>query len=165
MAKQFISIQVTKPPRGLAKAAKRGLNIGMIKALRWWHQSIAPKHFEPSAVSKYGYEKRTKRYMQRKAVQKHHQKPLVWTGAMREAVLGQTSNVTVRGKRATLRLEGLPDYANIKSKASKLGGSRRQPNKARELTFVTQPEVDEMMERILREIQNQQQLVRAGKRA
>lgn len=152
MARQALTITHKKAPRGLKKAVKLGVREGMEIAFAWWHRVIAPQHFEPSAVSKYGYDKRTKRYQQRKAVKFHHQRPLEWTGETKRKILGGQPEITVRGKTATMKFTDLPHYANIRSRPSK-GGSRKQPDKQRELTFVTQSEADEMMDRITRQIE------------
>lgn len=155
MARQAITFTFKKSPRGLAKAVKQGVRSGMSFALTWWHRMIAAGHFIPAAVSKYGYEKRTKRYMQRKAIKFHHQNPLVWSGKTKEKFLGQQPTITIRGKTATMKFTDLPFWANIKSKKG-----RRQPNKQLEATIVVQSEADQMMERITRQMEARMNLAK-----
>lgn len=44
------------------------------------------KHFSLGASQRYGYAKRTKRYMMKKAAIMHHQIPLVFTGVLKSVV-------------------------------------------------------------------------------
>ncbi len=50
---------------------------------RYWHVHFRPKHFTRAGAQEYGYEPRTAAYQRRKAKQKHHQEPLVFTGESR----------------------------------------------------------------------------------
>lgn len=62
-----------------------------------------PFHFMTEAFSRYGsvFEKRSAKYMRRKAAVKRHQRPNEWSGALRVAVL-TTSKVRATSTRGTL---------------------------------------------------------------
>lgn len=114
----------------LNKSVKHALNI----VGHHWHSKILPRHFETSAVAKYGYQKRTKKYQIRKARQKGHQRPLEFSGQLKEAVL-RRARIISTSKRVKVHLKG-PKYL-WKYQAN-------QPDKARELTATTESEVKEL---------------------
>ncbi len=68
-------------------------------------RALLPGHFDPSAVTKYGYRKRSKAYQIRKARKYRHQKPLVWSGELQRAVLS-SAKVTSTSKQGTLTARG-----------------------------------------------------------
>lgn len=92
MFKLSVSIGNGKVFSSLAKtihfaAVRNGLN----KAGDYWHKKMLPGHFEPSAASKYNYEKRETGYIKRKRKKMGHTLPLVWTGRLKqEATKGKT---------------------------------------------------------------------------
>lgn len=65
-----------------SSAVRNGLN----KAANFWRKKYAPLHFKPGAEARYGYRRRTETYKRRKLRKQGHQLPLVFTGALREAV-------------------------------------------------------------------------------
>lgn len=75
-------------------------------ALTFQRDQIWPTHFENNDMTRpegaYGYEKRSKRWQIKKAKLKGHQKPLVFTGALRNSVI---NNSVVRSTqhRGTLK--------------------------------------------------------------
>ncbi len=148
----------------------------------YWVANMLPKHFQPGAASKYNYEYRSQAYLLRKhgtnvgnlrAIglkrrevfsklrQLDNETPLVLTGRMKQDVLSQN---VVRGfpTRATVYLYG-PQYMNAKLGAgyarrkNDKGGtfvdySRRQPDKAKEMTTVTSDERNELAVVLTREL-------------
>lgn len=60
------------------------------------------RHFQVGAESRYGYAKRGKRYMIRKAKKYGHQKPLVFSGRMQRD-LKSSVRITATQHRATLK--------------------------------------------------------------
>ncbi len=135
--------------RTITRAAYRAVGL-------YWVQHFLPRHFMPGAASKYHYEYRSQAYLMRKhgrpsgasrkdmasnLRQLDDQTPLVLTGRMKQDVLSQN---VVRGfpTRATVYLYG-PAYMNAKlgaGFASRKDFSRRQPDKAKEMTTVTSDE-------------------------
>lgn len=80
-----------------------------------WKRDMLPKHFTPAGGREYGYEKRTKKYMIRKAKQEGHQNPLV--GLSRRGHVGgelkrrATGIALVKASSARVRVElDVPDY-------------------------------------------------------
>jgi hypothetical protein len=80
------------------KAVVEALNVGVADAVRWWHGHMLPKHFKSGADGRYDYQKRTKRYMIRKARAKHHQKPLTWSGSLMEESTRQIKITNAKAK-------------------------------------------------------------------
>lgn len=65
----------------------RGETVAALKDVgETWHRDKAPGHFQISAMNKYNYKTRTQLYLKRKAREKGHQRPLVWTGRFEAAV-------------------------------------------------------------------------------
>ncbi len=59
----------------------------ILRELGDFHKNVTlMKHFMLGAVSRYGYAKRTKGYMKRKAAKYHHQIPLVYSGVLKSVV-------------------------------------------------------------------------------
>lgn len=85
--------------RKLEGATREGLKTALV----FWQRNFAKEHFEPSAMTRYRYQLRTKGYMLRKARQKHHQRPLVWSGTLREMVLNQFPQPRVTRNGGTLK--------------------------------------------------------------
>jgi hypothetical protein len=50
---------------------------------RYWHVHFRGKHFTRAGAVEYGYQPRSAEYQRRKARQKHHQDPLVFSGESR----------------------------------------------------------------------------------
>lgn len=82
-------IEYSTDPNEQSARFVRGLYQGVRKAIQFWKLQFLPKHFWPGAVREYDYQNRTKEYMIRKARRKGHQRPLVWSGTLRQMVLAQ----------------------------------------------------------------------------
>lgn len=111
--------------------------------LRNWHANVMGGHFAPGAPGRYSYKPRNRRYMIRKAKQKGHQNPLVWSGNLKAMVEG-LFGISHRGQapvRARLRLHG-PRYLYQYRK------DFQQPDKAAELTRLTPDELEAMRARV-----------------
>ena len=104
-------------PKRMDSAVRSGLQTALVH----WRREFAREHFEPGAVTRYGYQSRTKLYMLRKAKAKKHQKPLVWSGTLRQMVLGQFPQPRVSrdgGKQTgsmVLKVPGYTFYTKTKS--------------------------------------------------
>jgi len=84
-----IAINYSHAPEDEARNMENATREALKDALVYWRRNFAKEHFETGAVNKYSYQARTKGYMLRKAKVKKHQRPLVWSGTLRQAVLGQ----------------------------------------------------------------------------
>lgn len=104
-----------------------------------WHKKDFPEHFKTSAVQKYGYEKRSKKYQLRKARKFGHQMPLVWTGNLKNITMSSIK-VSTTAKGARGYWSGLPTrYYQYRDNA---------PDKAKELTIATQEELQVLAEEL-----------------
>lgn len=73
------------------------------------HRQRLPLHFQRNSKTTpggaYGYEKRNKRYQIRKAKQQGHQKPLVFTGRLKQSILSNV-RITATAGRGRLKTRG-----------------------------------------------------------
>ena len=116
-----VSVTEIGGPRDQKDALKEAVNFGLRVAIEQdYHRQFLPRHFKPSAVNRYGYEKRTKKYQIRKARAHHHQNPMVWSGALRRELmrslelktLGKSSGASGKMRGRALRFsarESMPD--------------------------------------------------------
>ena len=130
---------VSKPARGLKQIAQKATIKGMELALALWQDQFAERHFGTNAVAIYGMAPRTKRYMQRKAMNHHHQRTLEWSGETKRMILEGNPQITSRGKTSTMTFS-VPKYFTIRSRPT----SAQQPDKPAELKRVLQNEADQM---------------------
>ena len=101
-----------------------------------WHEETLPKHFTAKGTREYRYKPRAKSYMKRKASQKKHQNPLVWSGESKKlAEASYKLRASSKGARLVL---SLPKHFYQYRKDLK------QPNKARELQAITQQDAEQM---------------------
>ena len=120
----------------------------------FWHRNILPKHFTTAGAAEYGYAKRTKNYMIRKARKQGHQVPMVWSGATRKAAI-RTRDVRVTSTGARVVLRGLPAYIWQSQYRNAGGGSRwgtGQPNMVKELMTISEGDakaVAQVMDRFI----------------
>jgi hypothetical protein len=77
-------IKITIEPQHVAGIMKRDWNRVLAAGLKGmgesWHLRYLARHFEPSAVRRYGYAPRSAGYRKRKRRIKGHDRPLVWSG-------------------------------------------------------------------------------------
>jgi len=102
--------------------------------IQHWHTEMLAEHFKPSAVAKYGYQKRTVKHQKRKARMFHHQNPLEFTGELKRSVT-QRIRITSTSKSATGRMRA-PRYLYMYGKTG--------PHMHDEITAITQDEIDEL---------------------
>jgi hypothetical protein len=96
-------IDVEGVKRHFPKARKRGHFLVGNK----WHRSMMRGHFKMSAIQKYGYRKRSKKYMKKKQRLKHHQLPLVFSGVTRNRALLRNVRATSKLTRVILPVQAL----------------------------------------------------------
>ncbi len=113
------------------------------KQATYWHEKILPRHFKPQAKSKYGHQRRTKRYRKRKLTDAKRGKAIlggvvdnVRTGLLMESLMG-LGLVQAFPTRAVLTMFG-PSYLMVRLR------STSQPDKASEILEVIPGEADEM---------------------
>jgi hypothetical protein len=109
-----------------------------------WYEDILPLHFEMSAITKYRYVKRTDDHLRKKRRRYGHERPNVFTGRLRDKMLGKMPRVRVTKEGMKIVWGGLPRYAYVTSTIETIttkGGDVRavvvkRPDKGAELTAV-----------------------------
>lgn len=112
------SLQFRRSPRGMGKAFAAAREPALSAVGKRWYERMLRRHFESGAVQRYGYQKRKKRYSQRKARAVHHQRPLVYRGLLKEAVTG-AATIRASSRRVTVRMHGprwLGSFLSIRAK-------------------------------------------------
>lgn len=120
------------PPDQLGRKMRKALKAALAGAVLLWHRTMLPQHFQGSAVFKYGYKPRTKKYRQRKMIKYGHTRPMVWSGRT-EQLMRLFMFVRGTSRRATGKMTA-PWYIAIKPVNTKA------PNLKEELTKTTQAE-------------------------
>lgn len=139
----------TNPMEEDALAMQRGLRVGLKKGTEHWQRVIAPRHFKPGAATKYGYQRRTKAYSERKFRRFGHRLPLVWTGE---------SEMWIRTRRARARISvsgtNVTGVLNIKAPRHfwAFRKDRRASDKVAELTTTIPSEAEVLGEIVADEI-------------
>lgn len=112
----FVSVQIDRKKLGLTAQANRRISQRVLESMaEEWHDGTLPKHFERSAVMRYGYAFRKPRYLKRKQQLFGHQNPLVFSG---EGMLLSRQRI-IRGNSQTVRCV-LPRKFNWKNPHSKV---------------------------------------------
>lgn len=88
---------IAKQQKRFEKAVREGFKA----AVEYWQRTFGPRHFDPSAYSRYGYKHRTRKYTARKRKEKGHTVPLVWSGASRRIMKTRFAQPTVRKSQKT----------------------------------------------------------------
>lgn len=134
----MINIEVTKSDLGItAKEWRATMREIFMVGARYWQQNILPRHFQSDAATKYNYEPRNKKYEIRKRKRQGHNLPLVWSGEMRDMLLGSADVSAVGDKTAVVKLHG-PRYLPLRRRRL------NEPDKARELTVILNAEEKEI---------------------
>lgn len=125
----------------LRSALREGTAAGLKAAGEHWYKEIMPKHFEPSAPTRYKYKWRTKKYFERR--EKRKGGPLRYSGRL-ESMAKSRVEIRPIGKRVRVRMT-VPRYIEMnRRKGSKY------PNIKAELTRTTIDE-NEVLANIVKE--------------
>lgn len=135
-----------RPPDVTKRVWNEAMRAELAELAAWWQANLLPKHFQPSARTRYGYRRRSRKHRARKkalaergVVKEGGDVDLVFRGLLRESVTAAAS-VRTAGSKATLRLVG-PRYLRQRPKSG-------QPDFAAELTAVTAAEDQQMADRL-----------------
>ena len=100
----LVRIIETRPPE-VAIRRWREVRKGTMRLMGLhWHQNMLPLHFEPNAANVYHYQRRTKKYLERKA-KANKQNPLLYSGTLRANVT-QIATIRVFEQRFKLVMPG-----------------------------------------------------------
>lgn len=117
-------------PQELRRAVKQQLQA----VADAWHSNILPRHFKRGAKQRYGYQERKASYNKRKEKRYGHRRPLEYTGQLKRQVL-RKARISGTSKRATVSMDAPRYMYQYKPGA---------PDKAAEITAVTQDEAESM---------------------
>lgn len=95
-----------------------GLHEALRAMLKQWHVKYLPRHFTPEGARMYGYSLRGRTYERRKVAKFKHNRPLEYTGLLRERMTGYMPLPVVNGDVGRMRYVGLPYYTKIFQKVS-----------------------------------------------
>lgn len=99
---KMLEITYSHDPGDDEKRIVAGIKRGLKAASIYWRMNFAQKHFTAGGAREYGYQRRTEKYLKRKQRVKGHQDPLVWSGTLRQMVLGQFPQPRVKDDGAKL---------------------------------------------------------------
>jgi len=131
-------LRFERPPGVTMAGLRRQMPAVFGRAAGYWHEKFAPLHFEPSAMGRYRYAARSPRWNKRKRMRRARQisgrsgsgaqfgylathlpvAPLVWTGALRAAVVGRKAYPIASATGVRLPMK-VPWYATRRFTARK----------------------------------------------
>lgn len=111
---------------------------------RFWHRRKLPRHFTTKAETQYDYQARSAAYSRYKAKRFGHRNPLVYTGELKRMVT-RMARISSTSKGVRVNMTG-PRYLYQYRK------DFNQPDKAAELTAVTETETETMAKLLDRRI-------------
>ena len=129
-------IQYRGSPTETKKEFHRAVKTEFAHVGQYWHERMLADHFKIAAEKKYYYQPRKASYIRRKAKRFGHRRPLEFTGDMKRQVT-RMARITSTSKGARVAMTG-PRYLYMYRK------DLNQPDKAAELTFVTNEEINKL---------------------
>lgn len=99
--------------RGMAAQAVEARAAALQAVAEHWVKEMLPEHFKSGAERKYGMAKRTEAHMKRKRREGRGQDPNVYTGRLRDKMMGMEPRITVNRRGVTLVWPGLPRYTYV----------------------------------------------------
>jgi hypothetical protein len=137
-------------PRGMRRVYKKARNESLKSAGEFWRHQILPEHFEASASGKYRYKSRTKAHERRKRREGRGNRPNVYTGRLRKAMLNKRPSMKMTKAGLVMIWRGLPRYTYITDTVETIKRGKRKgesvvvkrPNKPAELTAMTKADAN-----------------------
>lgn len=99
--------------RGMAAQAVEARTAALQAVAEHWVKEMLPEHFKSGSERKYGMAKRTEAHMKRKRREGRGQDPNVYTGRLRDKMMGMEPRITVNRRGVTLVWPGLPRYTYV----------------------------------------------------
>ncbi len=133
------------PPEFLKRKHALMVKAAIFKMPGVWQRMFMPEHFKVIADAKYGYKKRTAKYLRRKAKSTKrragHQNPMAFSWRTKNQMTGQLPSVTGSSKRAT-GVFRVPWYIKMNPV------TRNAPNLGEELVRTTKLEAQQLAARL-----------------
>lgn len=111
-----------------------------------WHEQVLPKKFSERARSEYGYQRRSRAYVERKRRRFGHSRPLEYTGKLKRMVLRPPRT---EGKAAGDRSRGQVTVSGPAYLRARGGGRIDYAQEIRALSAADERFLDEAMGRLL----------------
>ena len=124
-------------PKGMKRELPRAQKKAFKLAGNKWKRAFLKEHFKMSAMEKYGYRKRSKKYLKSKQNILHHQLPLVYSGTTRRRAKDATTKSTSKKGTVILPVQAL-NFQGFRAELTKATDSETQ---VLENTFVKSLEV------------------------
>lgn len=102
-----------KGPHGMRKAYKEVRDAALREAAEFWVRELLPEHFRAGATAKYRYARRTEAHLRRKRREGKGELPNVYTGRLRDKMMGMEPRMTITARGMVLRWPGLPKYTYV----------------------------------------------------
>lgn len=132
----FITMTEERPPEVIKKHWNTIMQHGLMRVIEHWHSEMLPRHFAPGASARYGYKKRSAKWLKRKRALARvglaagtGELDLVFRGMLREHVTTMAT-FQATATRATVSMRGRA-FVQLNLK------STRQPDYVREITDTT----------------------------
>jgi len=126
-------------PEATLRELRRAAKPEIAALITYWHDKYTAGHFEPEAVQKYKYKRRSKKYKKRKPP-RFRDNPLMYSGNARRMILRSIKvTSTSKGGKGVMQA---PDYFYAYHK------DYTQPDKADEVARTIVQEVRDMAERL-----------------
>lgn len=116
--------------RGMAAQALDAREAALRAVAEHWVKELLPEHFKSGAEKKYGYDPRTKPHMRRKRREGRGEDPNVYTGRLRDKMMGMEPRVTVNRRGVTMVWPGLPRYTYVVDTMEFVNADRRWDDEA-----------------------------------
>jgi hypothetical protein len=123
----FLTLEFKKAPHGTVKAHREAIKSALEHMMLFQAQELMPRKFEPIAVMRYAFAKRSKAYQIAKARKHGHQRALEFSGDLKAAILGKPPTIRFRGNAVRASYGGAPKYLAMR------GRNQNGPDKVAEL--------------------------------
>lgn len=120
-----MTLRSPKGPHGLRKQYKAVRDAALKEAGEFWVNQILPEHFTAGGAAKYRYPARTKAHIRRKSREGKGGDPNVYTGRLRDKMIGMQPRMTMTGTGLKMTWPGLPRYTYVVDTMEWVANDRR----------------------------------------
>jgi hypothetical protein len=106
-------LQSPRGARGMVRQYKGARDAALRAVAEYWCRELLPGHFTAAGGVKYRYAPRTERHNRRKRREGRGEDPNVYTGRLKQKMLGMKPRVSVNKRGLVLVWSGLPKYTYV----------------------------------------------------
>lgn len=106
-------LQSPRGARGMVRQYKSARDEALRAVAEYWCKELLPAHFTEAGAAKYRFTPRTEKYNRRKRREGRGEDPNVYTGRLKQKMLGTKPRVSVNKRGLTLVWSGLPRYTFV----------------------------------------------------